>query len=666
MAQSRAEQQGLVAHACGLLSRGSMCSARQIHRSSLCPHRCDSAALADRSDPRRSCFSRPFRNRSGMEVEQTQQQQQQTEAAIAQAHAAQQMQQAAIAMQPLLTQPAPVVAAGAAAPAAAAPAEDSMVDEPAADGPAATQLIRNSSVSTDEQRLRETGQQTNSDAAAPSAAGTATAPAADASPMQDVAAPTPAAAAAGTSSSNNAMPVASSPAPSASPQTAAATPSASPAPATATAASKERPAPLQYRLNCSSCDAIISFAYPSRLVHCMVCGGINAVSLSRAVQHSASPGGPVPNPLPGLGLKEQALHWTTMQVVVFLRSLKLDHLGPIFEANHIDGYQLLDLSYYDVRDILRIQNNSDIEAVLNCIAILRGAPVPTPMDKVNAAKEEEEQKQRADASDTNSEGEPVEYPATASRAPPPANPAAVTVPAVPVVAAASAPKPAAVRTPAPTAVAPSGPPSVTSILPFNASQPALSTAIAPASQQQAASIPPSSAAHVSLPPASHLPPPIIPLAVLQQSSAPLTVSPAAAGVGGTAVAGGSGSGSGGAHPTVASPTPSLATSVASVAATSLHSGAAGPPPLSPSPSLENASVAHFVPRGTDADAESASLAGGRASTAPAVGAASQVLSQHEEVMTGGGAAVSSQMTHEDGDRSRASSATNSEQDNMQQ
>lgn len=133
--------------------------------------------------------------------------------------------------------------------------------------------------------------------------------------------------------------------------------------------------PVLYRMSCLRCDALLQFPYPSRLVHCAVCTHVNGVTLARAVEHSKVP-------LPEKSLQEQASHWSTLQVVVFLKSLNLEHLTQIFDTNQVDGAQLLDLTYYDIRDILRIHKPADIEKVLNCINILRGTPVPTPNDLV--------------------------------------------------------------------------------------------------------------------------------------------------------------------------------------------------------------------------------------------------------------------------------------------
>ena len=106
--------------------------------------------------------------------------------------------------------------------------------------------------------------------------------------------------------------------------------------------------PVLYRMNCRRCDALLQFPFPSRLLQCGVCTYVNAVNLSEAVEHSS-------NALPEKSLQEQASQWSTLQVIVFLKSLKLEHLTHIFEANQVDGAQLLDLTYYDIRDILRIQ-----------------------------------------------------------------------------------------------------------------------------------------------------------------------------------------------------------------------------------------------------------------------------------------------------------------------
>jgi hypothetical protein len=91
----------------------------------------------------------------------------------------------------------------------------------------------------------------------------------------------------------------------------------------------------------------------------MVCQTINAVSSSKAHPKDT-------HPMPALSLREQAEQWTTLQVCVFLKSLKLEHLQSIFESNHVDGKQLLSLTYYDVRDVLRITAQADIDNVLNC------------------------------------------------------------------------------------------------------------------------------------------------------------------------------------------------------------------------------------------------------------------------------------------------------------
>jgi len=329
------------------------------------------------------------------------------------------------------------------------------------------------------------------------------------------------------------------------PASAAASPSAT---AAATpAAATERPAPTLYRLTCSQCAAVISFAWPARLVHCMVCQHVNAVSRSRATEHAS-------NPLPALSLKQQAEQWTTLQVCVFLRSLKLEHLQSVFEANHVDGRQLLSLTYYDVRDVLRITQQGDIDNVLNCVAILRGEPVPTPNDPLPTNVTTNGAAPTAAAVVQQPAGN-VTPPATAVAGgeavrvkdegmPAPVNAAATVQPVVAPVAAI----------PAPVAVAPVQP-----ILAPVATQPIGAAMLA---QRGPPSVT-SSIAHFT--PAAHAPP----VSSSAIGGAPLSVSLSSIVVPATsASASASASASGGAS----SPSPSVSTSVASLAASTLAEG----------------------------------------------------------------------------------------------
>lgn len=108
--------------------------------------------------------------------------------------------------------------------------------------------------------------------------------------------------------------------------------------------------PTVMRTDCSRCGATISFPAPARLVHCAVCTHVNAITQANSVDTAKVP-------LTDKTLPQQAAQWNTLQVVVFLRSLSLQHLAPIFELHQVDGAQLLDLTYYDVRDVLRIQKS---------------------------------------------------------------------------------------------------------------------------------------------------------------------------------------------------------------------------------------------------------------------------------------------------------------------
>lgn len=105
--------------------------------------------------------------------------------------------------------------------------------------------------------------------------------------------------------------------------------------------------PNLLRTHCTRCSSLLVFPAPTRLLHCAVCGTVNAINLSRTTSDSV--------PLPKQSLSAQAELWHSAQVGVFLEQLKLGHLKTMFEANHVDGKMLMRLTYYDVRDVLRIQ-----------------------------------------------------------------------------------------------------------------------------------------------------------------------------------------------------------------------------------------------------------------------------------------------------------------------
>lgn len=83
-------------------------------------------------------------------------------------------------------------------------------------------------------------------------------------------------------------------------------------------------------------------------------------------------GGPLPSPVatptagastsPPSGIaatpaKPQAQLWTPAQFSVFLKSLKLDHLVPIFQWHKVDAKQFLELKLTDIRDRLGIRES---------------------------------------------------------------------------------------------------------------------------------------------------------------------------------------------------------------------------------------------------------------------------------------------------------------------
>lgn len=309
----------------------------------------------------------------------------------------------------------------AAAPAAASSSDDMQLDDGADGGETSlTVSAAQGDLSVEERRMQDTAVVSASPVSGPEAASNSSLGA-----SSPTASP-PAAAADATTTAPGASPSAATVATDASigaPSPAAGAGESESAAAAKAAEEKRRAArvPLLYRMSCTRCQAVLQFPYPTRLVHCAVCSHVNAVTLSRAVDHVA-------HPPPDKELREQAAQWSPMQVVVFLKSLKLEHLTHIFENNQVDGQQLLDLTYYDVRDILRIHKSgdsyvaaskcqaaglnglcltcclthlvaccslaspscfrpADIENVLNCVAILRGNPVPTPNDLLSVEEE---------------------------------------------------------------------------------------------------------------------------------------------------------------------------------------------------------------------------------------------------------------------------------------
>lgn len=74
--------------------------------------------------------------------------------------------------------------------------------------------------------------------------------------------------------------------------------------------------------------------------------------LHSALATSPTGGGPASSPK-----KPQAQLWTPAQFSVFLKSLKLDHLVPIFQWNKVDAKQFLELKLTDIRDRLGIRES---------------------------------------------------------------------------------------------------------------------------------------------------------------------------------------------------------------------------------------------------------------------------------------------------------------------
>jgi predicted DNA-binding protein with PD1-like motif len=80
----------------------------------------------------------------------------------------------------------------------------------------------------------------------------------------------------------------------------------------------------------------------------------SAAALNSALATSPTSGGASSS-----AKKPQAQLWTPAQFSVFLKSLKLDHLVPIFQWNKVDAKQFLELKLTDIRDRLGIRESVD-------------------------------------------------------------------------------------------------------------------------------------------------------------------------------------------------------------------------------------------------------------------------------------------------------------------
>lgn len=104
----------------------------------------------------------------------------------------------------------------------------------------------------------------------------------------------------------------------------------------------------KYYVNCSRCQVPIRYSENApRMIQCAFCELVQPTPTTHQLATDC--------PKPDLNLKQQCKHWNTIQVQVFLTSLQLAHLKPYFEYHHVDGSQLLSLTYMDLKDVFGLK-----------------------------------------------------------------------------------------------------------------------------------------------------------------------------------------------------------------------------------------------------------------------------------------------------------------------
>jgi len=135
------------------------------------------------------------------------------------------------------------------------------------------------------------------------------------------------------------------------------------------------------RLICPRCTTVLNL---HRLTPNVICGACR--SLLHETEFSLESSSY--NPSQELSMSDQCRQWSNVQVCVFINSLGLAHLLPLFQAHQVDGRHLLSLTEIDLSAELGIENAKDKASIMSAVATLKNqhsksSPAVQPVEVQN-------------------------------------------------------------------------------------------------------------------------------------------------------------------------------------------------------------------------------------------------------------------------------------------